>query len=406
MTSPLLEVDRLTVKRGMGTVLNQVSLRVKGGESVALVGPNGSGKSTLLESCARLLPVESGTVRHGGVSVVRPDGATSTSPVVVAVTLQKNGALGSETVEEHLDSAMSSAGATTDIAPFLKNFNLSHRRNDTIAHLSEGQARKVAVLAGLLPAFVASAPCLVLLDEPSTGLDSGSKSQLIAWIETLRADGHALVISTHDGSVTEACTSTFDVTTAERNTFREASKPSDIRPLVERNSCSRESGGAFGVRHHLRTQAWLTQNGVAGLLALGLLIILGDVGSLLSSTQVLGLVLAPAMAVGLTGEGMVNLGREERTHEWRRAVGLGTPHSGFLPLVLGAAMTAMATWVVNGEVVVAHVAIGSVLSLAVTHCMRFLQHSVDRLSRPNAVFVGLFTPVLLLPYALLVDWLG
>lgn len=373
---------------------------------VALIGPNGSGKSTLLETCARLLPVESGSIVHHGVSVVRPDGATSASPVVVGLTLQKNGFMGSETVQEHLDSAMSSAQATTETSSFLEGFNLAHRRNDPIAQLSEGQARKVAVLAGLLPLFVSKSPGLVLLDEPSTGLDAKAKVQLVAWLEELRLQGHALLVSTHDQSVTDACTSTFDIASGQRRVHTAVASTATRPSTAETIACKRERGWAFGVRHHLRTQAWLTHNGVAGLLTLGLLVTLGDMSSVLTPQQTLGLVLAPAMATGLTGEAMVNLGREERSHDWRRAVGLTTPHSGWLSLLLGGACTAMAAQVVTGELVVLHIALGASLSLVVTHAMRILQHSVDRLARPNAVFVGLFTPVLLLPYALLVDWLS
>ena len=406
MANPLLDVDSITVRRGMSTVLDNLSIHLEKGETVALLGRNGSGKSTLLEACARLLPIESGSIHHDKVSVVRPDGARSVSPVVVGVTLQKNGSMGSETVQEHLKSAMSAAGATTDLLPFLGGFNLSHRRSDAMAQLSQGQARKVAVLAGLLPAFVASTPALVLLDEPSTGLDTNAKAQLIEWMEQLRSSGHALLISTHDQEVLDACTGAFEIQGASIRHEADSTTPPNHAKMVSTTPCKKERGGAFGVRHQLRTQAWLTHNGVAGLLTLGLLVVLGDVNAALSSTQSLGLVLAPAMAIGLSGDAMVNLGREERTHDWRQAVGLSTPHSSMLPLLLGGIFTAMASQAIVGEAPINHVMLGGLLSIGVAHSMRYLQHSVDRLARPNAVFVGLLTPVMLLPYALLIDWLG
>ena len=63
MADPVLELDNVTVRRGMGVVLENFSLSVSQGECVLLHGDNGIGKSTIIETAARLLPLEQGTVQ-------------------------------------------------------------------------------------------------------------------------------------------------------------------------------------------------------------------------------------------------------------------------------------------------------------------------------------------------------
>ena len=409
MAKVMLEVDRITVRRGMDVVFTDCTLGLQSGQSAALVGPNGSGKSTLLEACAGLLTIEQGEIRHGAAPVVRPDGARRASPLLHGLTLQRNGAMGSETVEEHLRTAMSSVGRHTDLQPWLERFNLDHRRHDLIAHLSEGQARKVAVLAGLLPAFVAPSPGLVLLDEPTTGLDAKARAQTLAWMGDLCQRGHALLVSSHLDEVVDACSHTFDLASLQ---LKEAA-PRAVEPATTPTSMSvptepvaKESGTQFGRRQHFRTQAWLSTNGVAALLTLGVLLVLGDIGARISGSQTLALVLAPAAAAGLVGEAMASLGREERCEDWRLALGLGTAHGTPMIAALGAGFTALAGIALTGSVDIVWVTAGAGLSAVVVWAMGVLQRSVRRLARPQAVFVGLFTPVLLLPYALLVDWLA
>ena len=119
--------------------------------------------------------------------------------------------MGSERVTEHLHCAMSTSKQSIDIEPFLEAFDLTHRANDSIANLSQGQARKVAVLAGLLPAFASQAPGLLLLDEPGAGLDEGAVKALSGWLEELRALGHGLLLATHDERLRNHATHLLDL---------------------------------------------------------------------------------------------------------------------------------------------------------------------------------------------------
>ena len=74
MAEPLLEIEGVEVRRGMGTVLSDFTLALHPGEIIVLHGLNGSGKSTVIETAARLLPLERGHVNHHGSLTIHADG--------------------------------------------------------------------------------------------------------------------------------------------------------------------------------------------------------------------------------------------------------------------------------------------------------------------------------------------
>lgn len=404
MAKTLFEAVDIEVRRGMGIVLSDHHVELKQGDVMILEGPNGSGKSTLIEAVARLLPLEKGHISHAGTSVVDHEGRRKASPINVTLVLQKNGLLGCERVQEHLQLAMKMTGATVDTNAFLEAFSLTHRANDNVSHLSQGQARKVAVLSALLPAFASSEPCLVLMDEPDAGLDDRSMDSLCEWISELHQLGHGLLISTHDDRIKSLATVRHhlpDGTTTVLEKDVEGPASSD-RPTTPQ---AKVTPGQFGWNMQWRTLAWLNQNAMAALLTLGILLSMGDLSGDLSEMQQLGFILAPALAAGLCGDAMVAMCREERAGSWWYCVSTGTPHSGMLPFVLGGAITLLSSLAFTDGLAVETVVIGALLTGFVAHLLRFAQQSTERLARPQAVFVGLLTPALILPYALLLDLL-
>ena len=404
MAKPLLSLQDVHVRRGMSVVLDGCSVDVDSGQTVVLTGANGAGKSTLLEAAVGLLPLEQGQVLHDATAVIDAEGRRRTSPLTVGVVLQKNGMLGGEVVIEHLQCAMSMSGSTVNADPFLEAFNLAHRANDMVAHLSQGQARKVAVLAGLLPAFASSTPALVLLDEPDAGLDEASVDVLCGWLDQLRGNGHAILIATHDQRLMDRATHTVDVA---EGTMVAAQSPSEAtRNEPQRQPTKPTRRAAWGVKMHLRTMMWLNTNGMAGLLSLGVLLAMGSFMDGLDKMQQLGFVLAPTMAMGLCGEPLVTALREERTAAWWRAVSGGQPHAGWLPFALGLVMTLMSATALQGVPSLQTLMVGSALCGVVWHGVGWMQRSTQRLARPQAVFVGLLTPVLILPYSLLLSVLS
>ena len=404
MAKPLLSLKDVHVRRGMSVVLDSCSVDVDSGQTVVLTGANGAGKSTLLEAAVGLLPLEQGRVHHDATVIIDADGRRRTSPLTLGTVLQKNGMLGSEVVIEHLQCAMGMSGSTVDAGPFLEAFNLAHRANDMVAHLSQGQARKVAVLAGLLPAFASSTPALVLLDEPDAGLDEASMDVLCSWLDQLRGHGHAILLATHDQRLVERATHSMDVA---EGTMMPTHSPSEAAPHdLQRQPTKPTRRAAWGVNMHLRTMMWLNTNGMAGLLSLGVLLALGSFMDGLDEMQQLGFVLAPTMAVGLCGEPLVSALREERTAAWWRAVSGGEPHAGWLPFALGLVMTLMSATALQGVPSLQTLFVGSALCGVVWHGVGWMQRSTQRLARPQAVFVGLLTPVLILPYSLLLSVLS
>lgn len=404
MAKPLLSLQDVHVRRGMSVVLTGCSIDVVPGQTVVLTGANGSGKSTLLEAAVGLLPLEQGRVLHNTTAVIDAEGRRRTSPLTVGTVLQKNGMLGSEMVVEHLQCAMGMSGSTVNAEPFLEAFNLAHRANDMVAHLSQGQARKVAVLAGLLPAFASSTPALVLLDEPDAGLDEASVNVLCGWLDQLRGHGHAILIATHDQRLMDRATHTVDV--AEGTMVAAQSPPEATHNEPQRQPTKPTRRAAWGVKMHLRTMMWLNTNGMAGLLSLGVLLAMGSFMDGLDEMQQLGFVLAPTMAMGLCGEPLVSALREERTAAWWRAVSGGEPHAGWLPFALGLVMTLMSATALQGVPSMQTLVVGSALCGVVWHGVGWMQRSTQRLARPQAVFVGLLTPVLILPYSLLLSVLS
>ena len=404
MAKPLLSLKDVHVRRGMSVVLDSCSVDVDSGQTVVLTGANGAGKSTLLEAAVGLLPLEQGRVHHDATVIIDAEGRRRTSPLTVGTVLQKNGMLGSEVVIEHLQCAMGMSSSTVDAEPFLEAFNLAHRANDMVAHLSQGQARKVAVLAGLLPAFASSTPALVLLDEPDAGLDEASMDVLCSWLDQLRGHGHAILLATHDQRLVERATHSMDVA---EGTMMPTHSPSEAAPHdLQRQPTKPTRRAAWGVNMHLRTMMWLNTNGMAGLLSLGVLLALGSFMDGLDEMQQLGFVLAPTMAVGLCGEPLVSALREERTAAWWRAVSGGEPHAGWLPFALGLVMTLMSATALQGVPSLQTLFVGSALCGVVWHGVGWMQRSTQRLARPQAVFVGLLTPVLILPYSLLLSVLS
>ena len=190
----LLEVEGLTVRRGIRTVLEDVRLTVDSGDCVILTGENGSGKTTLIESIAGILPIQSGSVK-----LSKPFG----------LTLQSGGFNGDEIVGERLEIA-SNCGGVVDAEPLLTAWNLQHRGQDKVCHLSGGLYRRLAVLQGLMPAY-GNEHRICILDEPSEGLDENAVKTLVTHISTLRARGHAFLIATHDTRLHECANRLFSL---------------------------------------------------------------------------------------------------------------------------------------------------------------------------------------------------
>ncbi|MFI9106598.1 ABC transporter ATP-binding protein [Streptomyces fildesensis] len=191
--APVAVLDRLSVRRGRTEALRQVSLTVRPGEAVALMGRNGAGKSTLLSTLVGLHTAASGTVTVGGLVPSR----TKPGELIRQVGLvpqEPRDLLYADTVAGECAAADQDAHAAPGTCRALVTALLPGVPDETHPRdLSEGQR-----LALALSVVLAARPPLLLLDEPTRGLDYAAKGRLIAQLRALAADGHAIVLATHD----------------------------------------------------------------------------------------------------------------------------------------------------------------------------------------------------------------
>jgi energy-coupling factor transport system ATP-binding protein len=186
-------VDGLSVRRGSVVALRSVSVEVNPGEVVAVMGRNGAGKSTLLSALVGQLRPSAGTVRLGPLD---PSGAPPAEVVRRAGMVPQDPSLilYAESVAEECTAADrdfglprgTTAGVLRRIVP---DVDAEQHPRD----LSEGQRVSLA-----LAVILASEPDVVLLDEPTRGLDYAAKRRLVALLQQLAATGHAVVLATHD----------------------------------------------------------------------------------------------------------------------------------------------------------------------------------------------------------------
>jgi energy-coupling factor transport system ATP-binding protein len=191
--TPAGVLRRLDVRYGPVVALRGVDLAVRHGEIVALMGRNGAGKSTLLGALVGLVRPSAGTVRVGGLA---PYGAEPREVVRAAglVPQEPGDLLYADTVAAECrdadDDTAARPGACREIfgrlAPGVADD--THPRD-----LSEGQR-----LALALAVVLTARPPLLLLDEPTRGLDYTAKRRLVAVLRELAVEGHAVVLATHD----------------------------------------------------------------------------------------------------------------------------------------------------------------------------------------------------------------
>ena len=404
MSEALLSLNGVSVRRGTSLVLSDVSLDVTSGQLVLLNDKNGAGKSTIIEVAAGLLPLEQGQVLHKGDVLIDASGSSKRPKFAFGLTLQSDGCVGSLRVEEHLLNALDLAGGRIDVDPWLERYNLAHRKHDLIAHLSGGQRRKVAMLAGMLPGFVGQAPRVLLLDEPAAGLDAASRTLLVEDLHELRNRGNAILLASHHIDFTGCATHLLSGNTMQANEAFEESKgvKDDMNASLHKNNPAFRTGFLL----NQRTLSTVASNGIAGFLTLGILLALVDASAVDSSLmQASGLFLSAAFAAGLVGDNMVSMLHEHRALDWWKAHRQGIPNSYIHGIFLGSGLTALTQLGFNADVSLPLVVIGGLLTTSTMLMVRWMDLTTSRLARPRAAFTRILTPILILPFALLVQWI-
>ena len=193
--SQLSHVYAGTRKKTGQRALHEVDLDICSGETVALLGPNGSGKSTLLRVLTTALVPTSGAVRVNGTLLGQDPSAVRRQ---LGVVFQEPALDGKLTVGENLRMAgllygMGRRAVRQRSQQLLETVGLWERRNERVEKLSGGMRRRVELAKALLPT-----PAILLLDEPTAGLDPVARQDFWYQVETLRANEQlTVVVSTH-----------------------------------------------------------------------------------------------------------------------------------------------------------------------------------------------------------------
>ncbi|MFZ0533441.1 MAG: ABC transporter ATP-binding protein [Anaerolineales bacterium] len=205
--SPIIEIDQLTKIYQMGDVqvvaLDGVSLNVQAGEFLAIMGPSGSGKSTLMNILGCLDRPTSGTYLLAGEDVSRMSReqlarirnqkigfvfqsynllaqATALQNVLMPIVYRRNGHTSTKDRLELARNALIFVG-------------LVDRDHHKPTEMSGGQQQRVAIARALV-----NSPALILADEPTGNLDSHSGLEIMEILQNLHAEGHTIVMITHD----------------------------------------------------------------------------------------------------------------------------------------------------------------------------------------------------------------
>jgi ABC-2 type transport system ATP-binding protein len=187
-----LEILDLVKSFGQRRALDGVSLEMRAGEILGLLGPNGAGKTTLVRSVVGRVRPDSGTVRVFGRS---PDDPLSKAGV--GYVTQEIALYPLLSPEENLEAFGRFQGLRGDalvgaVAKSLAWTGLAERAKERTERLSGGMRRRLNIAAGTI-----HGPRLLLLDEPTVGVDPQSRERIYGMIEELRRDGVSLLYTTH-----------------------------------------------------------------------------------------------------------------------------------------------------------------------------------------------------------------
>lgn len=200
MTDIHLETKDLCFTYHDGTkALKNVNIQVKKGEKIAIIGPNGAGKSTLFSHFNGLTEPTSGHVEIDGKKIIfERDELLKVRQKVGIVFQDPNDQLFAPTVKEDVAFGPMNLGLEYDevkkrIEEALEMVGMSGFEDKTPHHLSGGQQKRVAI-AGI----VAMRPDIMILDEPTAGLDPEGVDKVLAILNKLNSEGMSIVISSHD----------------------------------------------------------------------------------------------------------------------------------------------------------------------------------------------------------------
>ena len=247
MPPPSIEVDGIAYRYGEREALRDVSFHVEAGELFGLLGPNGGGKTTLLEILATLRRSTEGAARVGGVDVsAKPDEARR----LIGVVFQRTALDAQLTPTENLRHqghlyGLSGRALRERSAELLDRFGVADRADDRVKTLSGGLRRRVELAKALV-----HRPRILLLDEPTVGLDPGGRRELWRHARRLRSEsGVAVLVTTHLLDEAEDCDR---VGILDRGRLVALDTPAGLKTAIRGDVISLESAEPEGLADAIR----------------------------------------------------------------------------------------------------------------------------------------------------------
>jgi len=194
MSTQALTAQHLTRHFGDRVAVEDVSFELEPGQIFALLGPNGAGKTTTLRMLAGLIAPTSGSVRVGGEAMT--PGAAPRLRGRIGFLTEAPGLWDNLTVHDNLKVYAQLYGmrdAEEAVSEALALFEISDRSTDRTARLSKGLKQRVALARAIV-----HRPSIVLLDEPTAGLDPESARDVRELIVAMRSEGRAVLLCTHN----------------------------------------------------------------------------------------------------------------------------------------------------------------------------------------------------------------
>lgn len=200
--SPIINVRELSYSYGDILALDTISLTIQPGEFVALVGENGSGKTTLVKHFNRLLTPTRGDVIVNGKNT-RECSITDLARHVGLVFQNPDHMFFADTVKEEVEFGLKNLGITDGekiIDAALSEVGLVHTRALYPRWLSRGERQRLAIAC-----VIAMQPSIIVLDEPTTGLDGNEARLVLEILKKLQQKGHTIIVITHNRDIAINC---------------------------------------------------------------------------------------------------------------------------------------------------------------------------------------------------------
>jgi ABC-2 type transport system ATP-binding protein len=190
--TPIIQLTNVDCVFGKLRAVDSLSLTVSRGQVLGILGPNGAGKTTLIDIICGLVRPSAGTVCVMGMNVVESASAVRAQ---IGVLPQETALYGEVSARQNLKFAAALYNvpkSSARIEEVLELVGLRERANDTVRSFSGGMQRRLAIARALL-----HNPPLLILDEPTLGVDIDARHEIWAHIRSLRLSGHTVVLTTN-----------------------------------------------------------------------------------------------------------------------------------------------------------------------------------------------------------------